>query len=150
MATSRQELGDYGEKLVRNKISCPKCKAKGKTLRQLPTNFTCADLICDFCGYLAQVKSATVADLTVLPKQILGAAWKPQSERMQSGIYFPLFIVLVTKTSKKYAIYYLPADLQTEEMFVPRNPLASTAKRAGWQGYLIDLSKALSAPVQVG
>ena len=96
------------------------------------------------------MKSATVADLTVLPTQILGVAWKPQSERMQSGIYFPLFNVLVTKTSKKYAIYYLPADLQTEEMFVPRNPLASTAKRAGWQGYLIDLSKALSTPVKVG
>ena len=69
---------------------------------------------------------------------------------MQSGIYFPLFIVLVTLAPKRSAIYYLPADLQTEEMFVPRNPLAETARRAGWQGYLIDLSKALSAPVKVG
>jgi len=149
MPTSKQQLGDFGEKLVRTKISCPKCKQTGKTLRQLPTNFTCADLICDFCGYLAQVKSATVVEIEVLPKQILGAAWKPQSERMKSGIYFPLFIVLVTKTSNKAAIYYLPADLQTEEMFVVRKPLSETAKRAGWQGYMIDLTKALSEPVRV-
>jgi type II restriction enzyme len=149
VGTSKQMLGDWGEKLVRSKISCPRCKAKRKTLRQLPPNFTCADLICDFCGYLAQVKTATVANVTVLPNQILGAAWKPQSERMKSGIYFPLFIVLVTKRPKGVAIYLLAADLQTEEMFVPRKPLSNKAKRSGWQGYMIDLRLASGSPTKL-
>ncbi len=56
---------------------------------------------------------------------------------MDAGIYFPLYIVLVN--SKKFAMYYLSADLQTPEMFVPRKPLSSTAKRAGWQGFYYDL-----------
>ena len=117
-------------------------------MRLLPTNFKCADLICDFCGFLAQVKSVTASDLSKLPRTILGAAWKPQKARMDSGIYFPLFVVLVGPR-RKAAIYYLPRDLQRESMFVPRKPLSSRAKRAGWQGYLIDLSEAVGPPVLV-
>ena len=75
-------MGDLGEKLVVQTCSCPKCKRK-RTLRPLPANFRCADVICDFCGYLGQVKAATVSDVDVPPKTILGAAWKPQFERMQ-------------------------------------------------------------------
>lgn len=148
MATARQQLGDFGENIVARKVSCPSCKAKTRTFRLLPRNFKCADLICDFCGYLAQVKSVTVSDVDALPKTILGAAWQPQKERMEATIYFPLFIVLV-QSSKNFAIYFLPKELQTREMFVPRNPLKPTARRAGWQGYTINLDRALGAPVRI-
>jgi hypothetical protein len=150
MATKLQILGDKGEELVRSKIDCPKCKRSKRSLRTLPRNFRCADLICDFCGYLAQVKSVTVDDLGKMPKSILGAAWEPQRERMEAGIFFTLFIVLMPSRSKEPAhIYYLSADLQTNEMFVSRNPLSSTARRAGWQGYMIDLSKAVAQPARL-
>ena len=115
---------------------------------QLPTNFKCADLVRDFCGYLAQVKSVTVKNPDVIPKRVLGAAWKPQLERMDASIYFPLYLVLV-ESSRNFAIYFLPKELQTREMFVPRKPLSSTAKRAGWQGYEIDLATALGQPIKV-
>ena len=148
MATKQQALGDFGEKLVMSNANCPKCKKLKNTFRILPKNFKCADLICDFCGYLAQVKTVSVADVNQLPKNILGAAWEPQQERMKAGIYFPLFIVLHKSGERvKSKIYYLSADLQTEEMFVPRKPLTASARRAGWQGYTIDLSKAIAAPV---
>jgi type II restriction enzyme len=137
VATSRQNLGDWGENLITKKCSCPSCKRSG-TLKKLPPNFKCADLICDFCGYLAQVKTATVRDVQILPKQILGAAWGPQKERMDSGIYFPLFVVLSEKSHESWQIYYLSADLQPPEMFVPRKPLSENARRAGWKGYLLD------------
>ena len=94
--------------------------------------------MCDFCGYLAQVKSKNVTNIDILPKSILGAAWGPQKERMDAGIYFPLYIVL--KTERKSAIYYLPVDYQDTEIFVKRKPLSENAKRAGWQGYYYDLS----------
>ncbi|KAF1708419.1 DpnI domain-containing protein [Pseudoxanthomonas sacheonensis] len=137
MKTSKQQLGSWGENLVKNKCSCPKCK-KQKTLKRLPDNFKCADLICDFCGYLAQVKSTTATDVSLLPSTILGAAWLPQKERMDAAIYFPLFFVV--KTSAEYAIYYLPTDFQSPALFIPRSPLAESAKKAGWQGFRYVLS----------
>ena len=148
MATDKQKLGDFGEEFVAKSISCPSCKSSDKTLKLLPTNFKCADLICDFCGYLAQVKSVTVDDVDVLPKQILGAAWKPQKERMDSGIYFPLFIVAF-KDKKNVGIFFLPSDLQSKEMFLPRKPLSDSARRAGWQGFMIDLSLGLAKPTRL-
>ena len=89
MATEKQKLGAFGEEMVVKNCRCPKCK-KEKTLKLLPKNFKCADVVCDFCGYLAQVKSQNAKDINEIPKQILGAAWKPQRERMEAGIYFPL------------------------------------------------------------
>lgn len=138
MATDKQLLGTWGEKLVAKKCACPKCK-HSNTLKLLPVNFKCADLICDFCGFLAQVKSMTATDPSILPKQVLGAAWRPQEQRMNSGVYFPLFLVLKAGP-RNYAIYYLPVDFQSPALFAARKPLSSQAKRAGWQGfmYLLD------------
>ena len=133
MATSKQILGSWGENLVAKNCDCPKCK-RPKTLKLLPPNFKCADLICDFCGFLGQVKAMTVKNVSPLPKQVLGAAWGPQKDRMDAGIYFPLFLVL--KAPSAHAIYYLPTDFQSPALFASRNPLSSTARRAGWQGFM--------------
>ena len=117
----------------------------------MPPNFKCADIVCDFCGFLAQVKSTTVNRGSLNhPPKILGAAWGPQKERMDAGIYFSLYVVAVTRGDpKSYAIYFLPSELQTPNMFIPRKPLSAAAKRAGWQGYMIDLEQALGAPVRI-
>tara|TARA_B100000029_G_scaffold31055_1_gene29691 strand:- start:229 stop:672 length:444 start_codon:yes stop_codon:yes gene_type:complete len=141
MATVRQKLGTFGEDTIKKNFSCPKCK-KSKTFKQLVANFKCADIICDFCGYLAQVKTNKVQDINVIPSRVLGAAWKPQKERMDAGIYFPLYLVLVKDT--QFSVFYLPSDLQSEDMFIPRKPLSSTARRAGWQGFYFDGDKMAS------
>lgn len=145
MATKKQKLGKTGELLVITNCSCPKCK-RSNTLKRLPQNFKCADIICDFCGYLAQVKTKSKVDVNELPTTILGAAWGVQKERLDSAIYMPLFIVLY-KSKDEYGIYYLSADLQVPEFFVPRKPLSSTAKRAGWQGFIYNLSKLKGNPI---
>jgi Dam-replacing family len=121
--TAYQELGLFGEQKVVRDCACPKCKRSG-TLVRLPNNFKCADIICDFCGYLGQVKAARTSNIAVIPKSILGAAWGPQKERMDAAIYFPLFLVLVTSDLKNYAIHYLAADLQTPHLFKARTPLS--------------------------
>lgn len=150
MKTTKQALGDAGEQLVRDHVDCPGCKRDGRNFRLLPTNFKCADLICDFCGYLAQVKSKRING--ALPDEatgkIPGAAWGPQQERMAAGIYFSLYIVLVNDENLS-SIYFLPRDLQTPEMFQPRKPLGPTAKRAGWQGFTIDLDAANSKATRI-
>jgi type II restriction enzyme len=130
-------LGRWGETLVAKKFACPRCK-RFFTLRRLPPNFKCADIICDFCGYLAQVKTATVQDVLKVPASILGAAWGPQRQRMKAGIYFPLFLVL--RNGRKSAVYYLPTEFQNPKLFKKRAPLSSSARRAGWQGFSYDLS----------
>ncbi len=135
MRTNKQLLGDFGENLIIKKFNCPKCK-RIKSLKKLPQNFKCADIICDFCGYLAQVKTKTVSDIEKFPSKVLGAAWGPQKERMDVGIYFPLFVVL--KNGRNHSVFYLSSDLQTEEMFIKRKPLSKNAKRAGWQGFYFD------------
>ena len=139
MPTSKQTLGAWGERLVCRRCSCPACK-RPRTLKRLPNNFKCADLVCDFCGYLAQVKTRSTNKPEALPKTILGAAWGPQQRRMESGIYFPLFIVQKAD-SRHNAVFYLPTDHQLPAMFKPRKPLSSRAKRAGWQGFIYDLSE---------
>lgn len=146
MKTAKQSLGHFGETLVTKKVSCPKCKV-GKTLKALPNNFKCADLICDFCGYLAQVKCVSASNLENLPATVLGAAWAPQKARMNAGIYFPLFLVL--RTPSGAAIYYLAADLQSPSLFKPRNPLSTTARKSGWQGFRYILKEAHGAFVRL-
>jgi Dam-replacing family len=136
---TKQQLGAWGEQHVARTMRCPKCKRE-KTLVRLPANFKCADLICDFCGFLAQVKTARVNDASKVPKTIMGAAWGPQSERMAANIYFPLFLVLTDEALSEGAVYYLAADLQEPAMFQPRAPLSQSARRAGWQGFRYDLS----------
>jgi type II restriction enzyme len=138
MSTDKQKLGVYGENLVIKNLICQKCK-KNKTLKKLPTNFKCADIICDFCGFLAQVKTSNVKNTDILPNTILGAGWKVQKERMNEGIYFPLYLILVNQNN--YSIFYLSVDNQSEEIFIPRKPLSSKARRAGWQGFMYDISK---------
>ena len=139
MQTKKQVLGDKGEKLVSKYCTCPKCKREG-TLKQLRQNFICADLICDFCGYLAQVKSKSSNNINILPKSIPGAAWEVQKERLDSGIYMPLFIVLYA-SDNEFSVYYLPVDFQSPELFIPRKPLSENAKRSGWQGFYYDFTK---------
>jgi hypothetical protein len=138
MPSEKQKLGEKGERLVTKICACPRCKRE-RTLRQLRANFKCADIICDFCGYLAQVKASNVLDIDKLPREIPGAAWSPQKQRMDSGIYFPLFITLFC--GRKKAIYYLPADLQPKALFKKRGkPLSPRAKRGGWLGFNYDLA----------
>lgn len=128
-----------GEVLVTKECSCPKCK-RTKTLKRLPANFKCADLICDFCGFLAQVKTCKANDVATPPTSVLGAAWGPQKERMDAAIYFPLYLVAVASGENEYAIYYLSADLQDPGIFEVRKPLGPSARRAGWQGFTYRLA----------
>lgn len=140
MPTSRQTLGSLGERAVRERVACPRC-SRVRHLVPLPTNFQCADLICKFCGFLAQVKSVTLKNAE-LPDRILGAAWGPQHEQILAGIYQPLYIVGFDTKQRLLSIDYVPSHIlqASPAVFEPRAPLKATAKRAGWKGFNYRLS----------
>lgn len=137
MPSAKQLTGDRGEKFVAKHMPCLKCKRHG-TIKQLPTNFKCADLICDFCGQTSQVKTFT-NDKVGLPTTVVGAAWQPQSDRIKHGVYQPLWLVRVNRKGRVMEIWLIPSEVQSPSLFSPRNPLSATAKRSGWQGYNIDV-----------
>jgi len=143
MPTRHQALGEKGEIAVARLLACPRCN-KPKHLTRLPPNFQCADVICKFCGFLAQVKATKLkGNETELPETILGAAWEPQHEQIIAGIYHGLYIVCYDSLDKLLRIDFIPAHILqvTPEVFQPRKPLSETARRAGWQGFMIRLNK---------
>jgi hypothetical protein len=141
--TPRQVTGDRGERAVIRRVACPRCN-RTKQLAQLPRNFQCADVICKFCGFLAQVKTATVAvHAAGPPNTILGAAWRPQHEQIIAGIYQSLYIVGLTKAGRLVRIDYVAAHIlqATPTVFAPREPLSQKARRAGWQGFMLRIDR---------
>jgi hypothetical protein len=139
MPTPQQIRGAFGEEQVVRNCSCPHRKPSRRLVR-LPPNFRCADVVSDFHGFQGQVKTSESERLDQPPNSVPGATWEPQRERMTSGIYISLFLVLVTPGMASYAIYYFSGDLQRPEMFKPRKiPLSDNAQRHGRTGFDYDL-----------
>ena len=150
MATKHQVLGARGERAVGQHVPCPRC-GRARHLARLPANFQCADLICKFCGFLAQVKAVTLdSGANVFPDRVLGAAWGPQQAQMISDIFHGLYLVGFSPKGRLIRIDYIPAHILrvTPDVFEPRNPLRPTAKRAGWQGFYYNLTKLPKIGVQ--
>jgi|ERR1700686_108795 len=144
MPTARQALGRRGEDAVRGRAVCPQCN-RSRHFKRLPTNFECADVICKFCGFLAQVKTTRLKDGTdEFPDRIMGAAWRPQHDRILAGIYHGLYLVGFRQNGTSLVrIDYVPPHViaATPRIFEPRKPLSATAKRAGWAGYTLVASE---------
>jgi hypothetical protein len=142
--TTKQELGDRGEKAVAKHVPCPRCN-RPKHLVKLTQNFPCADVICKFCGFLAQVKATRIKEGdTGPPSRIPGAAWGPQQDRIIAGVYHDLFIASFSPKGRLMRIDHVPGHILqvTPEVFEPRkNPLSPTAKRAGWLGFDYNIEK---------
>jgi hypothetical protein len=95
---------------------------------------------CECCGWQAQVKAATHADIGEIPETLFGAAWGPVQEMIRAGNYPPLFIVQVNDNMTEYSVYFLDATQQDLGIYKPRNPLGPNARRAGWRGFFYNLS----------
>jgi type II restriction enzyme len=139
-----QALGTRGEKAVCKHAHCPRCNRR-RPFKPLTVNFVCVDIICAFCGFLAQVKATRLLSGTSsLPDRLPGSAWRPQHERMLAGIYHGLFVVGFRHDGRSLVcIDYVPPHIlaATPSVFAPRRPLRPTAKRAGWTGFTFMLSE---------
>jgi hypothetical protein len=142
MATEKQKLGKRGEEAVVARASCPQCN-RPRTFWRLPANFQCADLICKFCGHLAQVKAVTLKQGYDFPEKILGGAWGPQQEQILAGIFHDLYLVGFAASGHLREIRHVPGHIlrATPSVFEPRRPLSEKARRAGWQGFYYNIGE---------
>lgn len=147
MPPTKQELGKKGERAVCEHIACPRC-GRERQFRPLPTNFECVDVICKFCGFLAQVKATSKA-ADGHPATVLGGAWRPQHDRVIGGIFHALYVASYDG-ARLVRIDYVPAHMlgAYPAVFKPRSKLSTTAKRAGWQGFVYDLRELPGIAIQ--
>lgn len=100
-------------------------------LEQLPDNTPVADFECFACESRYQLKGKNGR----LGKQIPGAAYRPTVEAIRAGT-LPDHVLVEFDTRFGTVVFVdaFPGRLITEERVLPRKPLSSTARRAGWQG----------------
>jgi hypothetical protein len=69
--------------------------------------------------------------------------WRPQHEQIIAGIFQPLFVASFEASGSLHSIHYIPAHVlqSVPAVFQPRAPLRATARRAGWTGFIYNLSK---------
>lgn len=58
-----------------------------------------------------------------------GATWKSQEERIQAGIYYPIYVVLYDEKDRPVEILHLSVDHQIPRMFRPRRKPQRGAQR---------------------
>lgn len=148
MPTTKQQLGKLGETAVCQHVGCPRC-GRERQLRPLPVNFECVDVICKFCGFLAQVKATTGGSTDGPPPTVPGGAWGAQHQRVIAGIFHPLYVATFTGRSL-LRIDYIPAHMlgAYPSVYRPRTRLSESARRAGWQGFIYDLRELPSVGMQ--
>jgi len=137
-ATAQQLAGKEGERAVCRQITCPSCGRK--RLTALPVNFDCADVICRFCGFMAQVKAITSVT-GAWPSTLPGGSWPRQQEQIIAGITHALFVVSFDpKDRRLVAIDYVPSDIlkAVPDAFVPRKPTKPAGRSTPFVGFRYD------------
>ena len=130
-------VGEACEDYVKNKIICIRCNINN--FKKFNINEKSKDLICINCNqkYQIKAKSATYkqVDNIKYKKQFktLGGDYLTTLNNINEKIDY--LIVLYEKQSYKViTILYITNENINSNCIIPRKPLSTTAKRAGWQG----------------
>lgn len=123
------------ENWVLNNSYCPSCG--DKSLNEFENNKPVADFYCKNCSEEFELKSKkgkfsnTIAD----------GAYTTMVERINSDNNPNFFFLTYTKNWMVNDFMIIPKHFFTPETIIKRPPLADTARRAGWVGCNIDISK---------
>ncbi len=130
-------IGEACEDYVKNKIKCIRCN--NNNFEKYKTNEKSKDLICVSCNqkYQIKAKSAThkQVDNIKCKKQFktIGGDYSTTLNNINEKIDY--LIILYEKQSYTILnILYITNENINSNCIIPRKPLSSTAKRAGWQG----------------
>ena len=123
------------EDWVLNNSYCPKCGEK--PLNEFENNRPVADFYCKSCNEEFELKGKNGN----LSNKITDGAYSTMIERIDSNNNPNLFLLTYTKQWTVNDFLIIPKHFFTKEIIIQRPPLADTAKRAGWIGCNIDISK---------
>ena len=124
------------EDWVSQNMFCPKCGHEH--INSLPNNSPVADFSCPLCKQEYELKSKSGK----ISSKITDGAYSTMIERITSNLNPHLFVMEYVKASftvKNFA--FIPNYLFVPSIIEKRNPLAETARRAGWIGCNILLHK---------
>lgn len=114
---------------------CPSCGAL--PLNEFENNRPVADFYCKKCSEEFELKSK----VGKLSKTINDGAYSTMIERIKSENNPNFFFLTYTKQWTVNNFLIIPKQFFTPDIIIKRPALAHTAKRAGWVGCNIDLSK---------
>lgn len=127
------------EDWVLNNSYCPRCDEI--PLMEFENNRPVADFHCKKCEEEFELKSKNGK----LANTITDGAYSTMIERINSGNNPNFFFLTYTKDWKVSDFLIIPKQFFTPEIIIKREPLAETARRAGWVGCNIDISKVSEA-----
>lgn len=116
------------ETWLAGRMFCPCCGHD--SLTKLPNNRPVADMRCDACGEIFELKSKAGR----LGKKIAAGAYGAMIERIQSNSNPHLLILQYALNLAVTALTLVPKFFFAPAAIEKRRPLAATARRAGWTG----------------
>lgn len=123
------------ENWVLNNSYCPSCG--NLPLNEFENNRPVADFYCKKCSEEFELKSKGGK----LSSTITDGAYSTMVERIYSNNNPNFFFLTYNKEWNVNDFFTIPKQFFTEEIIIKRPPLAPTARRAGWVGCNIDISK---------
>lgn len=123
------------ENWVLNNSYCPSCG--DIPLGEFENNRPVADFYCKKCSEEFELKSK----VGKLSDTITDGAYSTMIERINSYNNPNFFFLTYTKQWIVNNFLIIPKQFFTSETIIKRKPLAETARRAGWVGCNIDISK---------
>lgn len=127
------------ENWVLHNSYCPSC---GEIpLNKFENNRPVADFYCKKCSEEFELKSKSGK----LSNTITDGAYSTMIERINSENNPNFFFLTYTKNQTVNDFLIIPKQFFTPEIITKRPPLAETARRAGWIGCNIDISKVTDA-----
>jgi type II restriction enzyme len=123
------------ESWVKDNSYCPCCGEL--PISEFENNKPVADFYCKKCNEEFELKSKS-GNLT---NTISDGAYSTMIERINSDNNPNFFFLTYTKSWTVNNFLIIPKHFFTPEIIIKRKPLAETAKRAGWIGCNIDISK---------
>ena len=121
-------------------LPCPFCHET--SLAKYKTNQKSKDVLCGKCGCEIQIKATKHTKNARTTIKLLGAEYRTTLSSVKENNVHYLVLLYSTKDGKYTIrdICLIHHDDITESWIIPRKPLSSAAKRAGWQGCMLVFS----------
>ena len=116
------------EAWVSNNVFCPCCGREH--IRDLKNNLPVADMQCDNCGEIFELKSKSGK----IGNKIVDGAYSTMMQRINSAANPELFVMQYTPEFEVTDLTLIPKFFFVPGIIEKRKPLSQTAQRAGWVG----------------